>query len=136
MKKDEAMPGKYLGKGDFPQDTLCTIDHVIMEGIDNDSGDTKDKPVMYFAGASNQMLDITRGFVVNSGNWDTIEEITGQDDSEKWGGAKIVVYVDPSIMFGKKKVGGLRVRVANLSAPAQVEELTPVPAAPDDEVPF
>lgn len=139
MKKDEAMPGKYLGKADFPQDTLVTISYVRMEGIKKESGDTKDQPVAYFSSSSNFELDMERGMIVNSGNWDMIEDIAGEDDSDKWGGCQIVVFVDPSIMFGNKTVGGVRIRrPADTSAPAQAKESPPPPppTAPASDIPF
>lgn len=132
MKKGEAMPGNYLGKEDFPQDTLVTIKRVVMEEIKSESGSAQNKPVMYFLGASNPELDLKRGMVVNSGNWDMIEEISGHDDSDKWNGVKVVVYVDPSVMFGNNRVGGLRIREAKQSRSAEEEPPPPV----DDDVPF
>ena len=131
MKKGEAMPGNYLGKEDFPQDTLVTIKNVVMEEIKSESGSAQNKPVMYFSGASNPELDLNRGMVVNSGNWDVIEEISGHDDSDKWSGVSVVVYVDPSVMFGSKRVGGLRIR-----EPKQSQATQNTPPPPADDVPF
>jgi len=133
MKKGEALPGKYLSKDDFQQPTLVTIRTVVMELIKSDRGKDEEKPVLYVDNPSNDELDIARGIVLNVGNWDACEEITGQPDSDDWKGSDIVIYVDPNVMFGGKKTGGIRIR-APKTAPAEVEE--PPPPMPPDDVPF
>jgi hypothetical protein len=140
MRKEQAMPSKYLGKVDFPQPTLVTISRVDLQEVKNDSGNFETKAVMYVSNPSNVELDTARGIILNVGNWDSCEEISGQPDSDDWCGTEIVVYEDPSVMFAGKKVGGLRIRAKNTSAPlgpavpAKVEE--PPPPTTADEVPF
>jgi len=130
MRKGEALPGKYLSKDDFPQETLVTIRKVAMEEIKVVDGPNEHKPVLYFANPSNPTLDTSRGIVLNVGNWDACEAITGELDSDDWPGHDIVVYVDPSVMFGGKMVGGLRIRAPKKT---QVQEEPPLP---DEEPPF
>jgi hypothetical protein len=134
MRKEQAMPSKYLGKVDFPQPTLVTISRVDLQDVKNEAGSFDTKAVMYVSNPSNVELDTARGIILNAGNWDSCESISGQVDSDDWNGTEIVVYIDPNVMFGRDKVGGLRIRAKATSAPAQVEE-PPPPSMPDD-VPF
>ena len=129
MKKDEALPGAFLTKEHFPNPTLVTIDSVVMESVKSDHGPDKDKPVMYVKNPSNGELDTSRGIILNVGNWDVCERITQQPDADDWVGAQIVVYVDPEVMYGRDKVGGLRIRA---KYPAAAAEEQPPPS----DVPF
>ncbi|MES0385791.1 MAG: hypothetical protein ABUJ98_14550 [Hyphomicrobium sp.] len=130
MKKYDALPGGYLAKEHFPQPTLVTVHSVVMEEVKSDNGPDKKKPVLYLEKSSNPKLDTSRGIILNVGNWDACETITGQPDSDDWVGAQIVVFVDPDVMYAGKKVGGLRIRAKNPTAqPAE----DPVPAS---DVPF
>jgi hypothetical protein len=53
--------------------------------------------------------DETKPMVCNNENWMTIEAMYGED-SDDWHGKRIELYNDPSVMFGKKRTGGIRVR--------------------------
>lgn len=102
MKKNDAFPSTFLKKDDVTRPLILTIDHVEMEEINNDGG-KESKAVAHFQGDHKPM-------VLNSGNWDTLEEEYG-DDSDDWAGCKCEIYVDPDVRYGGKKVGGLRVRI-------------------------
>jgi hypothetical protein len=123
MKRHEALPGKYLAKEDFEPPRVVTITHVRSETIKTDRGEDV-KPICYFEGGE-------RGFVLNVTNWEEIERITDQPDSDDWKGARIEVYCDPTIKFGRETKGGIRVRAASSGSGA--------PSSPDDlaaDVPF
>jgi hypothetical protein len=76
---------------------------------DTDSGKLERKLVMHFAGKD-------KALILNRTNCESLEEICGTDDYGAWVGHAVVLYVDPSVMFGGKRVGGLRIR--SVSAPA------------------
>ena len=48
--------------------------------------------------------------VLNSTNGQIIAAITGSEDSDDWIGKQIIVYQEPNIFFGGRRVGGIRVR--------------------------
>lgn len=102
MKASDAFPSKYLGKESVTQPIVATIRQVVMEAIKGENGN-EDKAVIYFGGGNIKPL------ICNRGNWTIIASIYG-DDSDGWHGRPIEIYVDPTVMFGKKMVGGLRVR--------------------------
>lgn len=130
MKRNEALPGQYLGKEDFPQPVLCTVRTVILDSVKGEHG-TEDKPVLFVKDASDRQLDISKGVILNHTNWSALEDITGSDDSDQWVGKTIVVYHDPSVMFGAKRVGGVRIRAPKNQDAAQPQ----APAPPADEPP-
>ena len=110
-----------------------------MENVKSERGEER-KPVLYVMGPS-RPVDVTRGIILNGTNWDMLEEITGASDSEQWQGSQIVVYNDPKVMFGAKRVGGIRIRMPKAGTPKFTTAVEPEPEEPeetltDDEVPF
>lgn len=105
MKRSSAFPPNYLSQDDVAQPIVATIADVHPEAlIDQDTGATKTKPVMTFA------PDNIRPLILNQVNWSTIEAAYGED-SDSWIGKPIELYRDPNIMCGKRRVGGIRVRI-------------------------
>jgi hypothetical protein len=138
MKRGNAFPSKYLSRTDVESPILCTVGSVMGEDIKSDHGD-EHKPVCYFT-------DQETGLVVNGVNWDMIEKIardTGvenAEDSDNWANTKVVLYFDPTIRFGNKVTGGIRVRAPRVitngpTPPAPAPDPEP-PALTDDQVPF
>lgn len=111
MRAGEAFPSQYLKKEDLgsARPTL-TIDRVEIEQV-GFGKDAKQAPVVYFVGKE-------KGMVLNKGNASVITALNGGDDEmDNWRGLKITLYVDPTVMFGGKAVGGIRVGMANGAAP-------------------
>jgi hypothetical protein len=102
MKRNEAFPSKYLTKEDVTHPKVFTIAAVVKEEFEGEEG-KREKPIVYFSD------DESKPMVLNSGNWLTIEELYGED-SDDWCGKRVELYNDPNVMFGKKRVGGIRVR--------------------------
>lgn len=125
MKKADAFPGKNFRGADLDgQELLLTMSHVDKEEV----GEEKEiKSVLHFIGEP-------KGLVLNGINWDTIAACYG-DESDHWAGKKIKIWFDPTVMFGAKRTGGIRVRTPSVKA-------APKPAPPpieedmSDEVPF
>ena len=106
MRKGEAFPSNYLSKEDVAAGPIRgTIADVRFETIKGDRGD-EDKPVMSFK------EDGLKPMILNNTNWQTAEDAYG-DESDGWRGKTIELYLDPGVMFGNKKVGGVRVRIPN-----------------------
>jgi hypothetical protein len=110
MRKYEALPKEYLTKEDFDPEVVCEVDRVeLRELVDPTTGKRKSKPVIFVKNPS-QSLDIRRGVVLNVTNWDTMEIITGQLDSDAWAGTRICIFHDPNVMMRGESVGGIRIR--------------------------
>ena len=102
MLRHEAYPSTYLGQADIEDDLVLTIAGIEMRELRNPSGGMDEKPVVDFKETNKQ-------FVLNSTNWDVIEELYGEN-SDRWVGKAITLFVDPAVSFGNKRVGGVRIR--------------------------
>jgi len=103
LTRGDVFPSRYLGKDDVQKPTRSTIADVRMETIKTDHGD-EEKAVMLFTDESMKPM------IVNATNWDCLEAAYGLD-TDAWLGKPVEVYVDPGIMFGGRRVGGVRVRI-------------------------
>jgi len=112
MKRSDAFPGNFLKQSDFPQPTKAKVQKINFEKVGDD-----EKAVMYLVDPSDPQLDTSKGYVMNHTSWTVMEEIAGSDDSDDWIGKQVVFYVDPNVMYGSKKVGGIRLRPAGSTPP-------------------
>jgi len=112
MKVGKMFPSKFLSKDDLVEPIVFTVDTVVMEEVQNEDG-KEEKPILYFFGNDVKPL------ILNKTNAETLEKEFGSD-SDDWEGKNIEVYVDPSIRFGKKLIGGIRVRIPDTSKAAEV----------------
>lgn len=113
MRRSEAFPSQYLGKDDVQQDILAHIKDVGKESIKSDGAD-EEKAVMTW-----QERDL-KPMILNNTNWMALEDAYGEE-SDGWKGKPVEIYLDPSVMYGGKRVGGVRLRVPKptATAPAQ-----------------
>ena len=102
MRRAEAFPGRFLTQHDAVTPIVATIASVWQEELDDD-GRKKLKNVMGFIEAN------LKPMIVNPTNWDVLENAYG--DSDDWHGKRVEIYVNPDVMMGTRKVGGLRVRI-------------------------
>ena len=105
MSFNELVPtnSKYLKKDDVGEEgVILTIRGFKEETIEGDGGDEQ-KIVMYF-------MENYHPMVVNRTNSQLIGIATGAANAGEARGKKIVVYNDPTISFGGKVIGGLRIK--------------------------
>ena len=114
--------GSFLKQEDLQGKTpRVVIASVEMEDVkDNDSGKTEKKLIAHFVGKD-------KALILNRTNCETLEDITGTDDYASWTGHAVVLWTDPTVKFGGKTVGGLRIRAVQAAAP-------PPPPPPPREV--
>lgn len=117
MKRSDAFPSRYVSKDDVATPITARIDTVRFDTINGDKGD-EDKPVMYFR-------DGVKPMILNNTNWMTVEEAYGQE-SDDWTGKPVELYLDPGVMFGGKRVGGVRLRIPNGAAKMTLEKANAV----------
>ena len=55
--------------------------------------------------------------MLNSTNAQLCSAILGSDDTDDWKGKRVVLYVDPTVMYAGQVVGGIRVRRPKPTAP-------------------
>lgn len=129
---DQLVPtnSKFLGKNDVTEDGLVlTIRGFKYESIKTDEG-TEDKVVLHF-------VEDVKPFVLNRTNAQLLAVCTGARTAGEAKGKKIVVYLDPTVAYGGRVTGGLRIKKAP-SAPRAPAAAAPAPASEDfnDDVPF
>ena len=122
--------GSFLKQEDLQGKTpRVVIASVEQEDIkDPESGKPEKKLVMHFLGKDKTLI-------LNRTNCESMETITGTDDYAAWGGHAVVLWADPSVKFGAKTVGGLRIRAAAPVRPPPPPP-PPVETGDDDAIPF
>ena len=75
----------------------------IIDRIEEEDVGDEQKPVCCFRG-------IEKGWPINMTALETLEELTGSDDTDDYAGAAVEVYVDPSVKFQGKRCGGIKLR--------------------------
>lgn len=104
VKKSEAFPSRFFRAADLIKPLVVEIESVTREMLEDLKGVTKRKTVLHFVGHD-------RGLVLNSTNWDSIVDITGEDDDARWPGHSIELYKD------RTAVGGRTVDCTRIRAP-------------------
>ena len=103
MKKNERHPSTYVSQEDVATPKTFTIDCCVMEPVEGRGGEKKEKPVLYFSEKNSKPL------ILNRANDEILSGEFGGDD-ESWQGKKVQLFVDKSVMFAGRRVGGVRVR--------------------------
>lgn len=132
-KVSEMIVSKFLKKEDFEEDRVLTIRGVKLEDMPGEQA--QQKWVLYFR-------EEPKGLAMSVTTIRVLEQAFGSD-SDMWIGNKVMVYVDPSVSFGGKIVGGLRLRTPKGKAapkpappPPKTESADPFAEEFDDDIPF
>lgn len=102
---DQLVPSKskYLTKDDVGEDGLIlTVKGFRMETLETDDGN-EDKMVLHF-------MENVKPMVLNRTNAQLMSLATGAKVAGEAKGKQIVVYNDPTVSFGGKITGGLRIK--------------------------
>lgn len=106
-KADDLYPSRYLKESDLKgRDITLTIERVEVTKIGEDK-----KPVAYFEGKQ-------KGLVLNKTMFNVITKITGEPDSDDWGGHRITIYPTETEFRGDV-VACIRVRLRTAEAASQ-----------------
>jgi hypothetical protein len=100
------------------------------------NGKKRTKTILHFVGTG-------KSLPLNLTNWDTIEEITGQPNSDNWAGHRIEVFPSKVEVQGEEH-DCIRIRKpeqSDMIAAAKAPKLPPAPEEPpkgdmDDGIPF
>jgi len=119
-KVSEMLPSSYLKQSDFDENGLiCTVARVEQENVAREDEPPEHKWVVYFA-------EFEKAMVLNSTNINGLAKACDSDDTDDWPGKEVVVYVDPTVSFGGKVTGGLRIkRYAQPQAPSKAGSKAP-----------
>lgn len=114
-RTSEMIESKYLKKEEVGEDgTIVTISDFERVNVAMDDQPPDFKWTMRFE-------EFDKPMVLNSTNIQLAENALGSDNTDDWIGKKVIVYNDPNITFGKKLVGGIRIRAhRKAAAPRQM----------------
>lgn len=116
---------RFLKKEDVGNGKLLTIESCDQQNVAKKDEAPENKWCLHF-------VETEKPLVLNRINSELVAQITGERNSDDWPGFKVVLYSDPTISFGGKLVGGIRIRAPkNKTAPATSKP--PVKELPQDE---
>lgn len=125
---DKYRDTKYIQKSDVEKGALVTIKEITETDFSSDSQPEKIKFVIHFDEAY-------KPWVPGIESLEAISQVAGTGNVDDWTGTKLVLFVDSSVRFAGKKVGGIRCR-----APKEQTEVGQVETEStmlsDEEIPF
>lgn len=128
MKISAMLPSTYLKQDDIDQPYIVTVKKLEYKNIAKDDDTPERKWLVHFA-------EFDKAMVLNSTNIQLLAKACKSEETDDWIGQEVIVYTDPSISYGGKVTGGLRIRATE--APAAAPKRTPVVAPSNDsDVPF
>ena len=122
---DQAVPSnsKYLSKEDVVQPMLVHIYMMTTDEVEGDNNQIEQRAVLHFHG------DV-KPFILNQTNKELLKAVLGAETIGQIRNRQVVLYNDPTIMFGRKMVGGIRIRSAEAPPAAAYPAATPAPYDP------
>ena len=124
---DKAVPSNsnYLSKEDVDPPILVEIAYMTSDVVEAD-GKSDQKAVLHFTG------DV-KPLILNHTNKETLKAVTGAQTAGQVKGKQIILFNDPTVSFGKKLTGGVRMRAAQ-----QEPVAAPVSHVPDihEDIPY
>ena len=145
-KINEMLPSSYLKQTDFDESgTIVTVQNILEKNVARQDEPVEMKWLVHF-------VEFEKAMVLNTTNINALSKACGSDDTDDWTGKEVIVYVDPTIGYGGKITGGLRIRKYVVAAPPKqavkaaprqpvVSTKQPAKAASgfddmDDDIPF
>ena len=131
-KISEMLPSSYLKQTDFDESgTIVTVASIIEKNVARQDDPVEMKWLVNF-------VEFEKAMVLNTTNINALSKACGSDDTDDWTGKEVIVYVDPTIGYGGKTTGGLRIRKYVVAAPPK-QAVKAAPRQPvvqaDDEDP-
>ena len=124
----ELTESNYLKKEDCGSGIIVTIASVSRKNLAKEGEKAEFRFLLHFE-------EDLKPMVLNSTNGQTIAELVGDEEMDNWTGGQICLYNDPSISFGGKRMGGIRVRAAQ-EKPAPAPKRAPQRQAPSAAEPM
>lgn len=108
ITRGQAFPSNYFSKEDCQTPIIGTIESVELADIQGDNGAER-KPIMHFR------EEHMKPMIINNTNFTTCEVAFGFN-TDSWIGKQVEIYFDPTVMFGKERKGGVRLRIQTSKA--------------------
>lgn len=120
---------KFLKRDDVGRGMLVTIAEVREDNVAKDGAPEELKWCAHFEETDKPM-------VLNWTNLQLIARVANDENSDNWGGTRVVLYDDPNVSFGGKITGGIRVRAPKSNGAPPARQIAPVSEPEEDEIPF
>jgi hypothetical protein len=118
----KAFDSPYLSSADIVEPTTLTVAYVRLEP--DQTKKTKDLfNTAHFVEKELRPGEKLKPMILNATNSKTMKALTGSAFIDDWNDVRVMVYVDPSVRFGKESVEGLRISTKPCSMPVDVEAL-------------
>ncbi len=131
MRGSDIFQGKSLKAEDIKgKNPVVIIDKIELKTFD----DNTTKPIISFKSLSGEKLG--KSLVCNRTNWQSIVEITGEDDSDRWAGKRIMLIVS-RVDFQGRRVDAIRVEApSNKPLSSRAPQRAEPDPPPEDNTPF
>ena len=116
VTKNDAFPSRYLRAADLDEPVVLTVSEAPLEELKN-QGRAEKKVVLHFK-------QTNKVFPLNKVNWELMERITGQSDSDGWAGARVELFPTKTEMRGET-VDCIRIRRPEASEPTDMSDSVP-----------
>ena len=102
---DQAVPSnsKYLTKDDVGSGLVVQIHMMTTDQVEGDNNVIEQRAVLHFHGDVKPMI-------LNQVNKEMLKVVTGATTTGGVKNQQIILFNDPTIMFGRKMVGGIRIK--------------------------
>lgn len=122
-KISEMKNSRFLTQHDVGEDgRIVTVQSVDQQNVAPENQPKEMKWVMHFE------EEWAKPLVLNRTNTELAAKVLKSDDTDDWAGKQLVAYQDPSINYGGKVIGGIRLRSVKASDKAADSEDAPAPA--------
>ncbi len=123
-KLNDIKDSNYLTKDDCEPAIKVTVSCCVEEDVSMANQPAKMKYVVYFK-------EHEKGMVLNLTNFQRIVSLCGKEDTDDWAGVQVQLFNDPTVDFGGKLVGGIRVWVPQVAPPGVGQQ--PQPPTPTQQ---
>lgn len=122
MNVSQYIGGEFLKAENIPAEGIRAV--IVDVRAERISEETRKKVVLYFSG-------VDKALPLNNTNLTLMISRYGEE-SDAWIGKKILIYRDEEIMYGGKRVGGVRIKLQR--ADADPKSIARVVAADDNYI--
>ena len=112
----KAFHSPYLGAVDITEPVIVTVDRVALEP-DRTKQSKEHFNTAHWVEKTIRPGELMKPMILNATNSKFMAYLTGSKFIEDWAGARVEIWVDPDVRFGRDTVEGLRLR----AAPAVIE---------------
>lgn len=120
---DALAPSRFLRKAHLERPRLATIKGIQAENVAPQNRAPDIKPVVYFE-------EFSEGVPVGKEQREQLKLIMATDDVSAMVGRQVVIMIDPNIVYGGQRVGGIRFRAPKPRPPQGIPAVAAAAAAP------